>query len=589
MSENVMASEPAPVEAPPPRRRGVLVGVGVLVAAIACLCIVAVIVFAILDPFGWIARLLGGGAGAASVTPPDVPVYVGLDLGRLRTAEVDRLIATFAEATDSDARDLDSAIEQLDESLEEQYGVTITDDVMPWVGQYVGLAGFDLGLGPVAGVQQAQGEWLLAIEARDRRGADAFLERLREQIAEDTDRQFDASEYEGVTLYELSAEPFDEWALARSGSYVLIAGKAETLRAAIDAQRGESLADSDTYQDSLRRLPEGAVVRSYVDFAALAALTEETGAAMFPSPYMGLQSAGVSYMGASGSLVEEGIRLNVSVVYDPELATEAQLANFGAEIEPTAIDHRFPEDTFLFFSTRGISQAWSNIQETVDPNQAYADLLESLRLLEEQIGIDLGDDLLAYLDGEIGVGLAASNEGMLPELMDTQLGLLVLAETTQEDPLRATVEDLSAQITDESGMTLREVTVAGIDAFELGQTFPRAAILVYGVGEGTLFISTGRELVEGAFADGPSLADNETYQTTWDSFPAGSTPAFYLNLEGLLGQIREGQAGLMVQDFDESTAFLDPIHVIAAAGELTEDYTAESTFIAFIDWIEPTE
>jgi hypothetical protein len=294
-------------------------------------------------------------------------------------------------------------------------------------------------------------------------------------------------------------------------------------------------------------------------------------------------------MAFSGSLIEEGVRFDGVVVFDPEAMTESQLESFGAAAGPVAIDRRFPGDTFFFMGTRGLNEGWSEFEATLAEQEATADFAESLRLLEDQIGIDLGDDLFAYLDGEIGFAIGPANEGALPEMLDLDLGLLVLAETTEEDALRTTLEDLTDQIRDDPSMTVRETSIDGAEAFELADSFQGTTALVYGVHDGMLFIATGEELVREAFAGGASLAEDETYREAWTAFPSGQTPAAYVNVEALLGQIRESQAGMMLESFNESTAFLDPIRVVAAAGSMSRDYTGVSTFIVFIDWIEAGE
>lgn len=564
-----------------PNRRNLFIGLGACLVALACLCVVAAIVFAILDPFGWLARFFGGGAGAAAVMPPDVPFYVGADLARLRTEEVDRLIATFAEATDSDVRDLDSVIEEADAEMDSAIGMTITEDVLPWVGQYAGVAVTDLQLDPYSTFEQ--GAWLAAVEARDRGAADDFLARLEEALISEEDAEFDESEYGGVTLHAFTTPYGEEGAFARSGSYVLIGSNADMLRAAIDARQGESLADSEGFRRASGPLPSDAVVTAYADLQAIADLA--TSPSMPLSPFSGLYSGGLSSIAFSASLIGEGVRVSAAVAYDPEQLTDSQREGFASRVGPVSIDRRFPEDTFFFMAARGLSEGWREFEESSSQDETFADLLESIRLLEDQVGIDLGDDLFAYLDGEIGVGIGPSDEGLLPETMQIPLGILILAETSQEEPLRATIEDISDQIPQDAGLMVRDTTLGGFDAIELSDPYQGTPALVYGVGDGMLFITTGADLAEAAFEGGASLAENEAYRSTWTSFPSGEAPTLYLNLEGLLGQIRESQSGYALEDFNQSTAILGPVRTVAATGRMTGDYMSVSTFIVFIDWL----
>lgn len=580
MSEQV-SDQP---QAPSDRRRILFLGLGGAALAVAFCCLVAVALFVVLDPFGWVAQWLGGGAGAATVTPADAVVYVSLDLARLRSEEVDGLIATFAEAADSDVRDLEAAIEDLDKRLDEEFGMTLTQDVLPWVGQSAGLSLLDVQLGDYGDVEEIQA--LLALESRDRQGADAFIERFKQAVKEDQGGSFEESQYEGITVYTLG-DSVVEWAIARSRSYVLIGSTTEVVQAAVDAQRGDSLADLQAYRETVALLPSGRICTVYLNMERYFEVLQEAMAGMGAgAQFAGFQVSGAGDAAMAISVVEEGVRIDSASVFDLDTITEAQRQAYAA-VSPLTIDAHFPEDTLLFAAGQRLDLSWAALEASAAENEAWADWQESLDLLEDEIGIDLSSDLIAYLDGQLAFGMAPSSTGMLPDQVGVPLGFLLLADTSHEEALRETVQALTDRMAEEGQTAIEETTIGGLQAYEVIDPYLETTVMVYGVDEATLFLSTGRDLIETAFGEGPSLADNEQYQATWRAFPEDAIPLYYLDLAGLLGQIREGQAGLPLEDFEEATAFLRPIRVIASATSPLRGDRSQASIIVFIDWAEP--
>jgi hypothetical protein len=564
---------------PAGRRRNLFIGLGVgLVILVFCCCTVLA-VFAVLDPFGWVHRLLGAGAGAAAVMPPNSGYYIGLDLARLQSDEVDGLVATFAEAVGADTRDLSSLLEDLDQELEDEIGLTFSQDVQPWLGQYAGLSLLDLQLSRYGSFEE--GKWLLAVEARDREAADAFIIRLIDVIADDAGGRFGETDYEGVTLYELRGS-YQELAMARSEGYVLMGSTADELRAAIDAQRGESLADLDAYREATDPLPRQSLLTVFMSGEQILQLAS-AGSSFWGIDPSELQTGGFNSMAMALSVVEEGLRMEGVTVYDLESLGEAQRSALAIQPVRPTIDTRFPESTLFFMAGNHLDLSWQTLRASMAESPGFSDFEESLELLEEQIGINPDTELFPYLDGEFGIGLLPGATGLLPEQMGVPLSVLILAETSQDEALLGTIERLSSHMGELGDVPIQGTTIAGVPAFEVFDPYFESTLLVYGVGEGALFVGTGADVIVQAFGDGPSLAEDEQYRSTWDSFPSGEIPAFYLDLTGLLGQIREAESGPQRVEAYDAMAFLEPIRVIAATGSGLEGNRARSTFIVFIE------
>ena len=96
----------------------------------------------LIDPFGW--NLLDKASGlrdeAASAMPPDTALYAEIDLINSDEETITEFSQPFVEAlAEPGVEDLGGGIERLDEMLVAEIGLTLREDVMPWLGRSVGL------------------------------------------------------------------------------------------------------------------------------------------------------------------------------------------------------------------------------------------------------------------------------------------------------------------------------------------------------------------------------------------------------------------------------------------------------------------
>ncbi|MDP8943674.1 MAG: DUF3352 domain-containing protein [Actinomycetota bacterium] len=194
-----------------------------------------------------------GGSDPAQVAPAKAAVWVDavIDpqgeqeqavrsiLGRFpRGGEVPQLIAR--------------AIEK--EAREEKTPIDFERDVKPWLGDRAGLFLTSVGRGePQVG---------LVLSATDEGKARAFLEKLERGHAH-RERTHKGVDY---TLDEDGAHAVVE-------GFVVVTQRESDLRAAIDAAKGSSLADSDRYRQATDDLEGDRIATAYLDSRALVALS----------------------------------------------------------------------------------------------------------------------------------------------------------------------------------------------------------------------------------------------------------------------------------------------------------------------------
>ena len=164
-------------------RRTMVVG-GVSAIVLGCCAILFVLVIGVVvDPFNWnvLDRLNGRYDAATTVMPADTAFYVGVNVLNVNPAEIDRITKPFIQAAgDPDVEDLDGAEREFTDELFSETGINFEEDVMPWVGQFIGFGVTDVALDQFGELESAK--WVLAVEARDNDLADAFLLKLLTQI-----------------------------------------------------------------------------------------------------------------------------------------------------------------------------------------------------------------------------------------------------------------------------------------------------------------------------------------------------------------------------------------------------------------------
>ncbi len=308
------------------------------------------------------------------------------------------MLIPFSDALeDIDVKDQESAIKELDQQLDDALDLTITDDVMPWIGQYAGVGIYDIETGSYGDLEN--GSLIFAIEARNTKGADEFLVKLRDGIEKNQDASFDETEYEGVSIFV--SEEYPEIAFGRSKNLVLISNTEDALHEAIDAQKGDSMAKNADYKAMLKELPKERAVHAYIqnlDF--LDALSSgmsmgmNTGD-MFVSTLEGWKSSMLSL-----AIVDAGVQMDMVTGYDTDKLDEdmmAMLETAGTESKTIAM---MPEETLVFVSGTRLDLAWKAISVSLAGMGDEIGYEESMDQFEDTVGFNLDEDLMAYLDGD---------------------------------------------------------------------------------------------------------------------------------------------------------------------------------------------
>jgi len=554
-----------------PNRMLILGGLGALV-----LLILVVIAAVLLIP-----RLFGAGAGAiASVLPPDTSVLVEVNARNLNNENTTRIANAFEDVFDEadvefDADEPQSLLETFDEELEDEIGLTISDDVLPWIGFELGIGIIDLDVEAMDEGEVPQ--WIFASTIRDEAVADEFIEDLIDAIEDETGNDVDDDEYNGVLLFEVDSDLEEEQiAFGRSDNIFFLAANMDTLEEAIDAQNGENLGDSEAYQNLIAELPGDRALTFYMDGETLqdtfATAQEEAaleGVEGIDSDL--LDEYDFTAVGLAVTAIEQGIQLDAVTLY--ESLTEEQQALLDAQSDDIQTAEFLPESTYMFLVGHRLDVTWETIKDSMDAaGMPQDDLDEAMDMFDDTFGFNPDDDLFPILDGEYSIALIDSNDGLIAEEFGADLGAIIMLGSSNGEELAEISEDLTDGLEDQ-GLDVDDSGDDTVTIYEVEEN--GEPIGAYGVSEEYIILSTSADDIENLFADEASLADSEAFQNAWNAFPRGTVPVMYLDVASLLAEL---------EDLDpevEETADMNPVTAFAM-GTNADDNATRSTMILFI-------
>ena len=149
-----------------------------LIVVLLCVCVVAG-AFLWADPFQWgvvgsVKMLLGlGGNPAISAMPENTPVYIGFNLLNAQQSKLNHVIQPFVDAINTTTGNTGNAVQDLDKQMKKSMGVTITDDIVPWIGKNAGI-GFTKSIRSTYSSPSDLG-LVLALQSRNNSKADAHF------------------------------------------------------------------------------------------------------------------------------------------------------------------------------------------------------------------------------------------------------------------------------------------------------------------------------------------------------------------------------------------------------------------------------
>jgi hypothetical protein len=459
-------------------------------------------------------RLLGADEEAiANVMPEETAVFAEINLLNLQNAASRQVAAAFAGVITAadvpfNSNDPTTAFNIFDPALQQLIGLTVSEDVRPWVGMNVGL-----GLLPPG--EDGQARWLLAATVREGSNAEEFIS------------QVEMTAVNGATAVQV-------------GDLVLIASDPATLAAATAAQEGLSLADSKRFQEALAQLPEERAATIYLNGADLNAFL----ATAVPESSAGVVEAirGVlptyTAVGMAAYVTEQGIQVDMvglhaelSEVHQALLA--AQTANPERLRADTPTAALLPEGTAVYLTGQRADLLWQLLKGSLDGlGYSEADVDEAMELFAGLFGFNPETELLATLDGDYAVALLPAAEGTIGP------GLSVVALVEHSDP--TTLAQQAESFT--AGLELLGVTAVNTNSVHQLSDPDGQPIAAYAIPDGYLLVGTDVAGVTAVTQATSHLNEKPSYQDAWASLPDGTIPVLFVDTGQLAGLLPTGTA-----------------------------------------------
>jgi hypothetical protein len=549
------------------------------------LCIAALAIFVVLDPFNIQARFFGSPDPITKMIPDDTMMYLGVNLFELNSAEMRGIFKAFREAYDIDP-------EEVETNLHQDLGFSVMEDLTPWIGQFAGFALMDL----PDDFFNYPGEvppMMVLVEVRNKSKANKFVNDYVTYREEQGD-EFVTTQIGRYTFYELQEEDFPIL-IGLYKNMLILGSKADVVENLVDFNDRlfgkPSLGKSGEYKEVLKQMPKNRFASLYFDSEKYFQLVEGMSEDMYGlngAFFNNLQTSTLNY-GLSITAVEPGLEFDIFLKTDSEnlpnrlinlekLDYEQQLANF------------YPDNTMLFVSgyipegyVENYSESFQS-QPGVDES-IVADYQEAIELFEDQSGVDL-EKLGQSIEGEFSIGLYEQSEGFLNEVAMMPFGLNIMIGINDSTEISKLFDYLH-----ELGISLGlffDITYPEIAGYELEEwayhdaefDFP---ILAFGMSDENVLITTGGGVLELLSGEGDSLANSSKYQETWEFFSEGDVPGFYLDLESFY-EMLEANDPYGEYSTPGGGSILGPITHLAGASSAGNPNQARSTVILFIDY-----
>ena len=515
-------------------------------------------------------------------------------------------------------------VDGLENDVDDETGIDLTDDVLPWIGAEFSAAILDIDN------EDKEVAAAAAIAVGNHEAAAGFLADWLEHSRDEQGAFFDRDSVNG---YDVWVDEDSRQAYALTEGLLVFATTGEALKEVLERVTGEetrTLASNEEFIEARTALPDRRFTSVYVDYRRLSDVTGEV-LPLTTGLMGGLYGPGSLLMGPVGDGCDElfgspdwamasAAWVDRGIVFDMVLPTVGDLWLTSSDVVDAA--ELLPEETMGFFSMSfdpdvdhwrealrecrmsDLIPDWEDMLEEI--NEAIPDLIEAndlsgqapaddaprlagdstladaldlgLWALVQVIDVHLEEDLLDYLGGDLFVAVhdvdvaAASSSEPTSNAVD---GVAVLSYRPDgEDGLAETLDNLVDRLESLVGQEAERVDVgAENDAhvFDLGgQQFEPG----YVIHDGYLTIGNTEESLQTAVArqkgEGDGLSADAEYQRTVGYLPDSRQLLVYIDVQRILDELGRDELGM---DDDLYEVLSDGLSAVAMSSGIGEDYS----------------
>jgi hypothetical protein len=351
-----------------------------------------------------------GGDDPAGLAPSSSPLFVEATVkpeGDLKT-NIESLSSKLAGISDPGTL----IVDRIDSSIAESGSkMSFEEDVQPWLGEKAGLF-----------FQNYDGQDFTGggaiVETTDTAAASDFVDKL----AQESDTRVTQGTYEGS---DYTTDTSDGTSVGVVGDFLVLGEDKQSFEAAVDASKGDSLADESRYSDTVSAAPDDSLADVYVDIGALINSAGDRADQQVLEFYKSL-GYNLDDSTALASLVAGSDQVEIDVSTDVGGGVDAAgLTDFIGS---------FPADSWVAFASPDVGGQAQKIVDAIDKNGIPGSIPPGqFKSALGQQGIDV-DKIVAAI-GDVGLfveGTSRSDLGgaLVAEAKDPQAASDALGKLT---------------------------------------------------------------------------------------------------------------------------------------------------------------
>ena len=454
-----------------------------------------------------------------------------------------------------------------EDSIRDDYGVDLEDDVLVWIGPEISFAVRDID------VNREEYEIAMTVDVRDKDAAREFLTDLLDRQVEEYGADFDRSSTDEFTLWVNDRRGSASYAI--SDQLLIVASEERFLDAIVERVEGDEnggLDQDEYFKAAQAKMLSRRFSSIYVNGQRASAVLEDSefGEYLDSSFYDEIPD----WLVVSAGWVEDGLLLDAGAPLSGDVAeaisqtqplsspasvmpadTVAMLAfSFDPDVENwrKALEEydfsEFVEDAGGMDELADLSALSDELQ--FDPSNLNMAHLLDLGLLGFDIitGIDLEREFFAHLQGEMIVGVSEFDYGAVldaPERNAVDAAALLAYKKDREGVLSETAEDFLDWLGSLMYLNLDEIDLGAQDDATVVELVDSPYSPGYVLHDGYLTVATTswmlKRIVRLQNGEDDSLADDAEYRRALDHLKGEQYALVYLDLQSLagLGDIEE--------------------------------------------------
>jgi hypothetical protein len=483
----------------------------------------------------------GGADDPAALVPANAPVYAEATLrpdGKVG-ADLDAALKKILRTDDPGAK-----IQKAIDDSGKTDGTTYKDDIEPWLGERAGIA--------VTAIHGSDADFVAVINSKDDGKAQDALEKTKGDIVK---RSYKGVDYRFDRKDSTAAGVFD---------HSVVVGTEPGLKSAVDASKGQSLAESNGLRGVRSKVAEERIGLLYLDVEGLLrAISQSAGSQPEVGAVLQSLSAAVpKTIGAALQAQPDALKIDGVSLGTPKSASSGAS---GADIVAA-----LPGDSWLAL---GFGRSGQTIDGMLDAIGNAGGLTgvgvnALLSRFKQQTGLDLRKDVLSWM-GDAGIFVAGKG---LPDL-----GGALVIKTSDPAKTKRVIAVLRRLAGQQRGAKIKALDAQGVDE---GFTLlpgdgPRVDVALAGE---RFIVSVGAaDALKQAISPSQALGSAPAFTEAAGKLGDGVRPSFYLDFQQVASLI-EGFVGNEA-GFQKAKPYLDTFGAIVAGAKDEGDGVTRARFV----------